>query len=108
MIDGMRLDVSADEIATVLDLRIADYLSRAEADEHNAKKLESTEGGDDDDDDEIGVYGSSAATRLRRRAQRARERRDALTFMRNHLVRGETYRLSADDLRVLEVLQERY
>ena len=108
MIDGMRLDVSADEIARLLDIRIGEYLSRAEADEHNAKKLDGAEDGEDADDDEIGIYGSSAATRLRRRAQRARERREALTFMRNHLVRGETYRLSADDLRVLEVLQDRY
>jgi hypothetical protein len=45
---------------------------------------------------------------LRRRAQRERERAEALTFMRNHVVRGETYRLTADDLRTLELLPDRY
>jgi hypothetical protein len=28
--------------------------------------------------------------------------------MRNHVVRGETYRLTNDDLRILEILPGRY
>ncbi|MEO8678048.1 MAG: hypothetical protein ABI665_03325 [Vicinamibacterales bacterium] len=104
MIDGMKLDVSADEIATVLEMRMAEHLARAEADEVNAKQLEGLDRAEDDGDDGTGLYGGSPATRLRRRAQRARERRDALTFMRNHLVRGETYRLTTSDLEVIEVL----
>jgi hypothetical protein len=85
-------------------MRIAEHRARAEADELSAKQLEGLDRAEDAGDDEIGLYGGSPATRLRRRAQRARERRDALTFMRNHLVRGETYRLTTDDLQVIEVL----
>lgn len=108
MIDGLRLDVTADEIATLLDRRIAEHQAKADADEGSARKLKDADRVDDDDDDEFSAYGEPASERLRRRAQRQRDRKDALMFMRNHLVRGETYRLSTDDLRTIEVLQGRY
>ena len=103
MIDGLKLDVTADEIVKLLDERINELVTGADADESNAQKLAQTEDIDDDGVDEITV-----GTRLRRRAQRERERADALTFMRNHVVRGETYRLTSDDLRTLELLPNRY
>jgi len=102
MIDGLRLDVTADEIVKLLDERINEHVEGADTDESNAEKLSRTDD-DDDDMDEVAV-----STRLRRRAQRGRERAEALTFMRNHLVRGETYRLTAEDLRALELLPDRY
>jgi len=103
MIDGLRLDVTADEIVKLLDERINEHVEGADTDESNAEKLSRTEDDDDDGMDEVTV-----STRLRRRAQRERERAEALTFMRNHVVRGETYRLTADDLRTLELLPDRY
>lgn len=106
MIDGLRLDVTADEIVKLLDERITEYSEGAAADEANAKKLDDTSRTEDPDDD--CDQEGSVSTRLRRRAQRGRGQADALTFMRNHVVRGETYRLTADDLRTLEVLPHRY
>ena len=103
MIDGLKLDVTADEIVKLLDERINEHVAGADADESNAQKLARTEDDDDCCEDETPV-----STRLRRRAQRERERADALTFMRNHVVRGETYRLTAEDLRILELLPDRY
>lgn len=103
MIDGLKLDVTADEIVKLLDQRINEHTACADADESNAEKFEQTDGDDDDGVDEVTV-----STRLRRRAQRARDRAEALTFMRHHVVRGETYRLTAEDLRTLELLPDRY
>jgi hypothetical protein len=106
MIDGLRLDVTAEEIVNMLDQRIVEHTENAMTDETDAKKFDTTARNDDEDDDctdEIGV-----GTRLRRRAQRERERAEALGFMRNHVVRGETYRLTNDDLRTLEILPPRY
>lgn len=108
MVDGLKLEVTADEIAQLLDERIAEHHANAEADETSAKRLEETDRTDDSGDDEVWHPDAPAAPRLRRRAQRERERKEALTFMRNHLVRGETYRLTTEDLRVLEVLPAHY
>jgi hypothetical protein len=106
MIEGLRLDVTADEIVKLIDRRITEHTENAATDEADAQKLDATARSDDEDDE----YGEemSVGARLRRRAQRERERAEALGFMRNHLVRGETYRLTNDDLRTLEILPARY
>jgi hypothetical protein len=106
MIDGLRLDVTADEIVRLLDERIAEHSANAVSDDQNAQKLDALKR-PDDVDDEIWEDDSSAVARLRRRAQRERERSEALTFMRGHVIRGETYRLSTEDLRTLEILDGR-
>jgi hypothetical protein len=105
MIDGLRLDVSADEIVKLIDQRIAEHEENADADEETAAKLGSLRQPNDPDDDCWAE--DSAPQRLRRRAQRERERIDALRFMRDHVVRGETYRLTNEDLRTLEILDTR-
>jgi hypothetical protein len=106
MIDGLRLDVTADELVKMIDVRIVQHTDNALADETNAKQIEETNRADDED--EVWDDDATASARLRRRAVRERERADALSFMRNHLVRGETYRLSTDDLRTLEIVQGRF
>jgi hypothetical protein len=106
MIDGLRLDVSADEIVKLLEQRISEHRENAEADEDNAKKLDALKR-PDDLEDEIWVEDSTATSRLRRRAQRGRNRIEALKFMRDHVIRGETYRLTNEDLQTLEILEGR-
>lgn len=99
MIDGLRLDISADELVKLIDERINDHTENARTDDDNARRFDTTRRADDPDE-----WDDSQGARLRRRAQTERESADALTFMRNHLVRGETYRLTEQDLRVLEVI----
>ena len=106
MIDGLRLDVSADEIVKLLEQRITEHRENADADEDNAKKLDALKR-PDDLEDEIWVDDSTATSRLRRRAQRERNRTEALKFMRDHVIRGETYRLTNEDLQTLEILDGR-
>jgi len=99
MIDGLRLDINADELVKLLDERISEHNDNAESDADNAQRLDATKRTDDGDwDDDQG-------SRLRRRAQNERDRADALTFMRNHVIRGETYRLTENDLRTLEIIR---
>jgi hypothetical protein len=106
MIEGLRVDVSADEIVKLLDQRIAEHRDNAEIDDENAKKLDAVKRPDDLEDD-IWVDDATATSRLRRRAQRERSRMEALMFMRDHVIRGEIYRLTTDDLRTLEILEDR-
>lgn len=90
----------------LIDQRITEHTANAATDEADAKTFEATARTDDDDDEYADEM--SVGARLRRRAQRQRERADALSFMRNHVVRGETYRLTNDDRRALEILPGRY
>ena len=99
MIDGLRLDINADELVKLLDERISDHSENARTDDENARRFETTRRTDDPDE-----WDDSQGARLRRRAQNERDSADALTFMRNHLVRGETYRLTEPDLRLLEII----
>ena len=50
MIDGLRLDVSADEIVKLLEQRITEHRENADADEDNAKKLDALKRPDDLED----------------------------------------------------------
>jgi hypothetical protein len=88
MIDGLRLDINADELVKLLDDRIAEHTENAESDDDNARRLDQTKRADEED------WEDNQGSRLRRRAQGERDRADALTFMRNHVIRGETYRLT--------------
>lgn len=103
MIDGLRVEVPAKEIAQLLDERIKEHRGNGEEDEASAKKFTTTERDDDDE----GIYEVSPAKRLHRRAAQERDREASLTFLRDHLVKGEVYSLTADDLRTLEILQGR-
>ena len=101
MIDGLRLDISADELVKLLEERINEHSENAETDEENARRLDATRRANDADEWDEDDQGM----RLRHRAQMERDRANALTFMRNHVVRGETYRLTDQDLRTLEIVR---
>jgi hypothetical protein len=103
MIDGLRVEVPTKEIAQLLDERIKEHRENAEEDEASAKKFTDTEREDDDD----AIYDVNPVKRLHRRAAQERDREASLTFLRDHLVKGEVYSLTADDLRTLEILQGR-
>lgn len=102
MIDGLRLDISADELVKLLEERINEHADNAEMDDANAQRLDDIKRGNDSDE-----WDDDQGARLRHRAQLERDRAGALTFMRNHVIRGETYRLTENDLRTLEILRGR-
>jgi hypothetical protein len=105
MIEGFKVDVTAEELAAHLDGRIHHHHTR-EAD--CAAKLQHLEAIDSQpaeaEEELFDMCASSRVHGLERMLARHRNRGAFLTFAREHLVAREIYRLSEDDLRLLEWL----
>jgi hypothetical protein len=109
MIEGLKLDVKAEELATRLDERIAAHTAKVEAYAAQLERLGDL-GPDPSDDDVMSELRGRGSPRrsLERKHQEHRERVALLTFVRDHLVAGEVYRLDDQDLRFAELLPDRY
>jgi hypothetical protein len=106
VIDGIRIDLTADELIRHLDERIQHHHDRAaECDRkaRNVADLQSSAEGDDDEDPAIACWPSMVHDQ-ERRAARHRSREALLVFLRNHVVANEIYRLSERDLKSVELL----
>ncbi len=104
MIEGFRIDVTADEMGRHLDGRIAYHRGRAQECEMKQQKLRALAPGADDEEEIFEMCGSSRLHGLERMAARHRARELFLMFARNHIVASEIYRLSDGDLQLLEWL----
>lgn len=104
MIEGLQLDVTANELTERLEGRIAHHRSRATAYEAQLGKLAEVQTDGDDDDDPIRRFrDGSPREGLERKLRTHRDRATYLTFLRDHIVPKETYRLDEDDLETLEI-----
>jgi len=103
MIDGLRVDLTAEELVRHLDERIRHHHERAADCEKRAQRAGDMESGTDDDDPEISCW-PALVHDLERRAARHRSREALLVFLRNHVVASEIYRLSERDLKSVELL----
>jgi hypothetical protein len=111
MIEGLKLDVKADELVRLLNERIAHHQNRANTYEAQLRKLSAIQ--DDSDNDEEDVVAElrgrgSALHGVERKLRDHSDRAGVLTFVRDHIVRDEVYRLTEEDLRTIEVLPDRY
>jgi hypothetical protein len=104
MIDGFRIDVTAEELVVHLDGRIMHHHDRAEDCEHKLRQLHALAPAADEEEDALEICGASRVHGLERMVSRHRNRELFLMFARNHVVASEIYRLSEDDLRLLEWL----
>ena len=105
MIQGLRLDVPAEELMERLEGRIAHHRSRAASYEAQLGKLAKVETDADDEDDPIrALRHGSPRDGLERKLREHRDRAAFLTFLREHVVPKETYRLDESDLRTLEIV----
>jgi hypothetical protein len=105
MIDGFRLDVTAEELAAHLDTRIQHHRERTQECESKLRHLQTLAPMPHEDEEEpFEMCASSRARGIERMALRHRSRETFLTFARNHIVGTEIYRLSEEDLRLLEWL----
>ena len=104
MIDGFRIDVTADEMGRHLDARIEYHHGRAQECEAKLTKLRALDTSGDEEEDMFEVCGSSRLHGLERMATRHRARELFLIFARNHIVANEIYRLTDGDLQLLEWL----
>ena len=105
MIEGLRIDLTADELIQHLDERIRHHHDRATDFESRAKQAEALASAAEatDEDDHMFCI-PNLAHDLERRAARHKHRETLLVFFRNHVVGHEIYRLSEADLRSLELL----
>jgi hypothetical protein len=105
MIEGFRVDVTADELVAHLDGRVRHHRERTQECESKLRQLQALDGATADEEEEMfEMCASSRAHGLERMAARHRSREAFLLFARNHVLGTEIYRLSEEDLRLLEWL----
>jgi hypothetical protein len=109
VIDGFRIEMTADELAQHLNARI-EHHRRAAADcEAKRDRLEAVAPPDAEPDDEAPMFACwpGYAMELERRGDRHKQSEAALAFLRDHVVAREIYRLGERDLKLLELWPRR-
>jgi hypothetical protein len=107
VIEGFRIEVTADELMRRLDERIERHREISADCDRRRVRLEAVTSPDPDDEDEqLAAAWPGFLEELEHRAERHRDRATALLFLRDHIVANEIYRLGEDDLRFLELLPE--
>jgi len=109
MVEGLKLDVRAEELVARLDERVSAHRAKVDAYAAQLRRLGDIGPDPDDDDGMAELRGRGSPRRsLEQKHQQHTERAALLTFLRDHLVAGEIYRLSEEDLRFAELLPDRY
>ena len=104
MIDGLRIDVTSEELVRHLDERVRHHHERASECEARVKRVEGLQSEPDNDEEPFTSCWPGYAHQLERRAARHRDREALLMFFRNHVIAHEIYRLTEADLKSLELL----
>jgi hypothetical protein len=107
VIDGFRIDVTADELMRLLDERIQHHREvSADCDRRRVRLEAVTTPDPDDEDEQLAAAWPGYPEELEKRAERHRDKAAALLFLRDHVVANEIYRLGEDDLRFLQLVPE--
>jgi len=109
VIEGLKLDVRADELVERLGERIAHHRERAAAYEAQLARLGEVVPEVGEDDPVLDGFRAPERPQVsleRKRGEHA-GRAEVLAFIRDHIVRGEVYRLDEEDLRGAEILPRR-
>jgi hypothetical protein len=104
VIDGFRIELTAEELIQHLDARIAHHRSAASECETKRIRFEAVGSLPQDEEREVPFFGAwpGYGAELERRAEGHKRKESTLTFLRNHVVATEIYRLGEHDLRLLE------
>lgn len=109
MIEGLHFDVSSDEMTKILQERINQcnekinlYELQAKAQDDLAKKY------DEGKENDMPKVSNSQADNLRARISEYKQKVREYTFLLNHVIKNEVYRLERDDLQYLGIVQSRY
>jgi len=107
MIHGLKVDVKAEELVVRLGARIQHHESKAKLCGTQLRKRKGTPRGKNDGDVER-RFGEqeSPVQKLARKKRGHEDRAAALTFVRDHVVPGEVYRLDEGDLRLADLVPE--
>jgi hypothetical protein len=109
VIDGFRIEMTADELIQHLDTRIQHH--RTAASECDAKRIRFEAVGSLPEEEEgegafLAVWPGYGAE-LERRAEGHKRKETTLAFLRDHVIAREIYRLGEHDLRLLELWPRR-
>lgn len=109
MIEGLKLDIKAEELIQRLEERIAHHRSKAESYGLQLEKLGEIQPIEEEEDIlSLSRGRESPRITLERKLKEHMDRAAILKFLRDHVVQGEVYRLSEHDLRLAEILPDRY
>ena len=110
MIEGLKLDVKAEELIQRPEERIAHHRSKAESYGLQLEKLGEIQPIVEEEEDVLSLTRGRESPRitLERKVKEHSDRAAILKFLRDHVVPGEVYRLSEHDLRLAEILPDRY
>lgn len=104
MIEGLKVDLTTEELIRLFDTRIAHHSEVADDCERRRSRLEAlTHPGPEDTDGQLMLAWPHFLEYLDRRAVRHRDRARTLRFLRDHLKADEIYRLGEDDLQILQL-----
>ena len=104
MVEGLRVDLAADELARLIDARVEHHKAVAADCERRRTRLQAVTAPDPDDTEEqLAAAWPAYLEHLERRAERHRDRAGALQFLRDHLIAHEIYRLGEEDLETLQL-----
>ncbi len=104
MIEGLKVELTADELGRLLERRVEHHREvAADCDSRRIRLRTVTTPNPDDTEEQLAAAWPPYLENLERRAERHRDRADALQFLREHLVAHEIYRLGEDDLETLQI-----
>jgi hypothetical protein len=104
MIEGLKVDLTADELTRLLKQRIDHHRDIADDCVTRRVRLQTvTTPHPDDTEEQLAAAWPAYLDNLERRAERHRDRAEALQFLREHLVVHEIYRLGEEDLAMLRL-----
>jgi hypothetical protein len=108
VVDGFRIEMTADELIQHLDARIEHHRSAAAECETKRIRFEAVGSLPEEEEGEMPFlawpgYGAE----LERRVEGHRRKGTTLTFLRDHVIAREIYRLGEGDLRLLELWPRR-
>lgn len=109
MVDGFRIEMTADEIVQHLDARIHHHRTAASDCDARRLRFEAVGSLTEEDDGEVPFLAGwpGYGAELERRTEDHKRREATLAFLRDHVIAREIYRLGEQDLRLLELWPRR-
>lgn len=108
MIQGLHFDISSEELGTVLQTRIDQCEKKIQMFEAQAEKQAELTRELGKGDVEMPKFSGDQATNLQAKAEEYKQKKKEYSFLKDHLINGETYRLDRGDLNYLGIVASRY
>ena len=109
MVDGFRIEMTAEELIQHLDMRIQHHRAAAAECETKRVRFEAVGTLPEEEDSEMSLLAAwpGYGAELERRVDGHKRKEATLAFLRDHVIASEIYRLGEDDLRLLELWPRR-